>query len=142
VWANNDDRTILKKLYEEFNRNPRLILMEDHTAPELKYIVSQCRLFVGARTHATIAAYSRCVPTLVVGYSVMARGIASDLFGTEEGYVLPVQSLKEPMELTNAFQEMADREEEIRAHLNQMLPNYCACAKAAVQAVRALEKAL
>ena len=142
VWASNDDRTVLKKLYEEFDRNDRLIPVEDHTAPELKYIISRCRLFVGARTHATIAAYSSGVPTLVVGYSVKARGIARDLFGTEAGYVLPVQSLKEPMELTNAFQEMADREEEIRAHLNQMLPNYCACAKAAVQAVRALEKAL
>jgi polysaccharide pyruvyl transferase WcaK-like protein len=142
VWQSNDDRTVLNRLYEEFGRHERLIPVEDHTAPELKYIISKCRLFVGARTHATIAAYSSGVPTLVVGYSVKARGIARDLFGTEAGYVLPVQSLKEPMELTNAFQEMADREEEIRAHLNQMLPNYCACAKAAVQAVRALEKAL
>ena len=142
VWQSNDDRTVLNRLYEEFGRHERLIPVEDHSAPELKYIISKCRLFVGARTHATIAAYSSTVPTLVVGYSVKARGIARDLFGTEEGYVLPVQSLREPMELTNAFQEMADREEEIRVHLNQMLPNYCACAKAAVQAVRALEKAL
>ncbi len=52
------------------------------------------------RTHATIAAYSTGVPTLVVGYSVKARGIARDLFGTEDGYVLPVQQLKESDELT------------------------------------------
>ena len=50
-------------------------------------------MFIGARTHATIAAYSSCVPTLVVGYSIKARGIAKDLFGTDEGYVLPVQAL-------------------------------------------------
>ena len=39
-------------------------------------------------------AYSSCVPTLVVGYSVKARGIARDIFGTEDRYVLPVQSLQ------------------------------------------------
>ena len=52
-------------------------------------------MFIGARTHSTIAAYSSGVPTLVVGYSVKAKGIAKDLFGTEENYVLPVQALKE-----------------------------------------------
>ena len=124
VWPSNDDRTVLNKLYEEFDRNDRLIPVEDHSAPELKYIISKCRLFVGARTHATIAAYSSGVPTLVVGYSVKARGIARDLFGTEEGYVLPVQSLREPMELTNAFRELLKREDADRAHLKAFLPDY------------------
>lgn len=126
VWQSNDDRTVLNRLYEEFGRHERLIPVEDHSAPELKYIISKCRLFVGARTHATIAAYSSCVPTLVVGYSVKARGIARDLFGTEEGYVLPVQSLKEPMELTNAFRMMMEREKVIRDQLRIRLDNYLA----------------
>ena len=68
---------------------------------ELKGYIARCRFFVGARTHATIAAYSSCVPTLVLGYSVKSRGIARDLFGNEENYVLPVQSLQEPDELTS-----------------------------------------
>lgn len=124
VWPSNDDRTVLRRLYEEFGCHERLIPVEDHSAPELKYIISKCRLFVGARTHATIAAYSSGVPTLVVGYSVKARGIARDLFGTEEGYVLPVQSLREPMELTNAFRELLKREDADRAHLKAFLPDY------------------
>lgn len=124
VWPSNDDRTVLRRLYEEFGCHERLIPVEDHSAPELKYIISKCRMFVGARTHATIAAYSSGVPTLVVGYSVKARGIARDLFGTEEGYVLPVQSLREPMELTNAFRELLKREDADRAHLKAFLPDY------------------
>ena len=124
VWPSNDDRTVLRRLYEEFGCHERLIPVEDHSAPELKYIISKCRIFVGARTHATIAAYSSGVPTLVVGYSVKARGIARDLFGTEEGYVLPVQSLREPMELTNPFRELLKREEADRAHLKAFLPDY------------------
>ena len=58
VWASNDDRTALERLYNDFGQNPRLILVGDHTAPELKYIISKCAFFVGARTNATIAAYS------------------------------------------------------------------------------------
>ena len=57
VWASNDDRKVLRKLYDDFGQNERLILVEDHCAPELKYIISKCKMFIGARTHATIAAY-------------------------------------------------------------------------------------
>lgn len=138
VWASNDDRTVLRRLYEDFNQDPRLIMIEDHTAPELKYIISKCRMFIGARTHATIAAYSSCVPTLVVGYSVKARGIARDLFGTEEGYVLPVQQLTEPGQLTNAFLALMAREETDRNHLEKLLPGYLGQAAEAVQQISLL----
>ena len=56
VWESNDDRKVLRQLYDDFDQNPRLVLVEDHNAPELKYIISKCEFFVGARTHATIAA--------------------------------------------------------------------------------------
>lgn len=141
VWANNDDRIPLKQLYDEFDQDSRLILVEDHTAPELKYIISKCSFFVGARTHATIAAYSTGVPTLVVGYSVKARGIARDLFGTENGYVLPVQQLKESNELTQAFIRLYEKRDAIRAHLDERLPGYIARGDAARKALEELAKA-
>lgn len=137
-WERNDDRKVLRQLYESFGRHERLILVEDHPAPELKFLISQCRMFVGARTHATIAAYSSGVPTLAVGYSVKARGIARDLFGSEEHYVLPVQSLKRPEELTEAFCRLQDREAEIRARLQAVLPAYLASAEQAKCALEAL----
>lgn len=139
VWASNDDRTVLRRLYEDFDCDPRLILVEDHTAPELKYIISRCRMFIGARTHATIAAYSSCVPTLVVGYSVKARGIARDLFGSEENYVLPVQQLTAPEQLTEAFVWMKEREANIRMHLETFLLGYLATSQKAVDAIKLLE---
>lgn len=138
VWSSNDDRTVLRQLYQQFNCDPRLVLVEDHTAPELKYIISRCSFFVGARTHATIAAYSTCVPTLVVGYSVKARGIARDLFGTEEGYVLPVQHLKIPEQLTAAFTALYQKRDAIQDHLNRKLPDYLTAADAAVDALKGL----
>ena len=99
-------------------------MVTDRSCTELKYLISNCRFFLGARTHATIAAYSTGVPTLVLGYSVKSRGIARDLFGTEEGYVLPVQKLTRPEELTKAFLRLMDQEEQIRSHLAAILPGY------------------
>ena len=82
VWEYNNDRKPLISLYKKFKDTNRVILLEDHNCEELKGFISRCRFFVGARTHATIAAYSTCVPTLVVGYSIKSRGIATDLFGS------------------------------------------------------------
>ena len=50
-------------------------------ASQIKHVISQLRFFVGARTHATIAALSSGVPTISISYSVKARGINRDLFG-------------------------------------------------------------
>ena len=126
VWESNDDRRVLRQLYEDAGKSDRIVLVEDHTAPELKHIISQCRVFIGARTHATIAAYSSCVPTIVVGYSVKARGIAKDLFGTEEKYVIPVQELHDPLTLTETFKWIYENQESVRAHLKKMMPDYLA----------------
>lgn len=139
VWESNDDRKVLRRLYDDFGQNERLVLVEDHPAPQLKYIISQCSFFVGARTHATIAAYSTAVPTLVVGYSVKARGIARDLFGTEEGYVLPVQELTQPDQLTAAFSELWIKKEEIHRHLEEFLPEYCQTAQPVQQMIFSMQ---
>ena len=124
VWKNNDDRKPLSGLYEKYKSTERLAQIPDGSCEELKGYISQCRFFVGARTHATIAAYSTCVPTLVVGYSIKAAGIAQDLFGSQEHYVLPVQSLKDPQDLVCEFQWLMEQENSIREHLQRKIPDY------------------
>lgn len=124
VWETNDDRKPIHELYENFRTSGRVVEIGDASCEELKGYIGRCSLFVGARTHATIAAYSSCVPTLVVGYSVKARGIARDLFGTEENYVLPVQSLKEPEDLVKGFLWLSSHEKEIKEHLMRIMPDY------------------
>lgn len=124
VWERNDDRKPLHELYECFRNTGRVVEIPDGTCEELKGFISRCRLFVGARTHATIAAYSSQVPTLVVGYSVKARGIAKDIFGTDRNYVIPVQSLKEKDDLVNAFKWIMKYEKDIRFILKLVMPSY------------------
>ena len=124
VWERNDDRKPVHALYEAFAETGRVIQLGDGNCQELKGFIGRCRFFVGARTHATIAAYSTGVPTLVAGYSVKARGIARDLFGTEENYVLPVQKLKKKDDLTKGFQWLFSHEKEIREKLGEVMPGY------------------
>lgn len=124
VCDENNDFKVLERLYNEFKESDKIVLIRDYNCMELKGYIARCRFFVGARTHATIAAYSSCVPTLVLGYSVKSRGIARDLFGTEENYVLPVQTMKEPDELTNHFKWIMEHENEIRNHLEEIMPEY------------------
>lgn len=138
VWTDNDDRKPLGVLYEQFKETGRVIMIGDHTAEELKDIISHCRFMVAARTHASIAAYSKQVPTLVVGYSVKARGIAKDIFGNEDHYVIPVQSLSHPNELTVAFKWLMVNEDKIRNHYASFMPHYIMKALEAGKTLKAL----
>jgi colanic acid/amylovoran biosynthesis protein len=133
-----DDRIPLNTLYQKFKETGRVVMISDHNCMELKGYIYRCRMFIGARTHATIAAYSTCVPTLVVGYSVKAKGIAKDIFGTYDNYVIPVQSLKNKDDLINAFEWMKTNEADIRNHLKKIMPEYCAKAIKAEEEIRRL----
>ncbi len=140
MWNNNDDRLTLAELYKGYEENKRVLLFPDMSCQQVKYVISKCRFFIGARTHATIAAYSSQVPTLVVGYSVKARGIARDLFGTEENYVLPVQTLQDGEALLRAYEWLLQEEENIRIRLAQIMPQYCAKAAQAGDEIRKIWK--
>lgn len=120
------DLKILKIFYKEFKESNRVEIIDNETlsSSELKYIISKCEIFVGARTHATIAAYSSCVPTLVLGYSVKSIGIATDLFGTSNGYVIPVQKIENEEELLEHFKKILENKTEIKKHLEQVMPAY------------------
>lgn len=138
VWAESDDRTVLQRLYTRFAGNPRVALLPDANCAILKAHIANCNLFVGARTHATIAAYANCVPTLAVGYSVKARGIATDIFGTEKHYVADVQQLKEPQCLADAFAWLYNNRQKVRLHLQRVMPGYITRAWQAGDALHAL----
>lgn len=129
IWKGNDDRDPLKTIYDfciEEGFKDRVTFIEDTDAEKLKGIISSCRFFVGARTHSTIAAYSTCVPTLVMGYSVKARGIAKDLFPDYEldNLVMQVQKLSDTSSLSNAFDWLVEHEDELRNHLKTIMPAY------------------
>ncbi|MDR3314074.1 MAG: polysaccharide pyruvyl transferase family protein [Oscillospiraceae bacterium] len=130
----SDDRACLRPLLEG-TPDGRVFLLsegEDWSAAQLKYAISRCRALIGARTHATIAAYSTGVPVLALGYSVKATGIAEDLFGSAKGLVLPVNELT-PENLCTTAAAFLDRATELRETLEAQLPARKASAASAVQ---------
>ena len=140
VWENNDDLKPIDLLYQKYAKSGRVCRLGDHNCMELKGFIARCRFFVGARTHATIAAYSSCVPTLVSGYSVKAKGIAMDLFGTDENLVVPVQKLQNPNQLKDAFIWLQEHETEIRNKLQTIMPEYKERARSAADYMKAMWK--
>ncbi|GAB6435270.1 hypothetical protein bcgnr5372_55280 [Bacillus luti] len=118
----NNDYEVLYKYYEEFKSTGRVIMLPDNlNAIQYKGYIARMRFFIGARTHATIAAYSNYVPTIVLGYSVKSKGIAKDLFG-EEKLVLGIEEISNSETLKAVFNEMVEEEAEIKQKLQQSMP--------------------
>lgn len=129
VYIENDysqeDLLEASRLKEEFKDNSRVFIIDNfYTSRELKYLISKCRMLFTARTHASIAAYSSCVPTIVIGYSIKARGIANDLFGTDENYVVQCQKFTTDKELVSSYRFLLDNEMEIRETLKKKQQYY------------------
>lgn len=133
----NDDYEVLHQYYEEFKHTQRVILLPNHlTAIQYKGYISRMRFFIGARTHATIAAYSNYVPTMVLGYSVKSKGISKDIFG-EEKLVLSIDQISSGFMLKAKFDEMIQEEKLIRQQLQASIPRI---KKMSYKAVEYLDK--
>lgn len=124
VERENDDRMVLEQLHQKYKDSLRITMAEDDNCCKLKNLISQCDFFIGARTHATIAAYSSLVPTLVVGYSTKSLGIAKDIFSTYENYVIDIRNAKSNDELKKSFLFLYENEISIREKLRSDMRQY------------------
>lgn len=123
LMPTDNDLALLQEVYRQTKHTGRVsIISEKLSATEYKYIISKCRFGVFARTHASIAAYDSCVPSLVIGYSVKSGGIAQDLDVTD--YVLPVQSMHTEDNLLLAFNKMIANEAVIKKTLEDRIDAY------------------
>lgn len=120
----NDDLKTLTKLYSEFLDTGRVTLIDNNNCLIQKGYIRRCCMFIGARTHATIAAYSSCVPTLALSYSIKSKGIAKDLFGTYDNYTISIQNLSSDNELVNAFKWLDKNKGAIKNKLEEIMPDY------------------
>lgn len=136
VVQGNDDRECLQSLYQEFRDTKRVLLAEDQNCCKLKGLISKCRFLITARTHASIAAYSMAVPTLVLGYSVKAKGLARDIFGREENMVLSIEEMNEEACLWKSFLYLMEHEVELKEQLSTKMETYCGEAASAAELVK------
>jgi len=125
-WPGQDDRIIAENVqieYSKYDDRITLLKSEDLNYLQIRYIISQCFAFIGGRTHAAISAYSTCVPTIALGYSIKSRGIAKDL-GLPEKYVVDSKHITKDGFLLDAFKDLVDNIHEVRTHLCAIMPEY------------------
>lgn len=122
IEEGNNDYECLEEFYKQFKDTGRVLILPNNlNAIQYKGYISRMRFFIGARTHATIAAYSSGVPTMVLGYSVKSKGIAKDIFGTEK-LVLNLEEISDAPKLIGKFDEMLAEELPLKETLSKRVP--------------------
>lgn len=121
----NSDSAYMTRLLHEvrqhgLNDDRVSILPRSLNAAQLKDVIARCTYFIGARTHATIAALSQGVPTISIAYSVKAKGINQDLFGHTR-YVLDTPKVNEE-NLATYFSLLTEEGPAIRSLLDSIMP--------------------
>lgn len=124
TWDGQDDRVVARMIAERYKNAGRIsvLAMENLNYCQIRYVISMCKLFVGARTHAVISAYSTCVPTLALGYSIKSKGIAKDL-GLAPYLVIDSKNVRKGILIESLVRMIADGEA-IRQHLKSVMPDY------------------
>lgn len=121
----NDDAAFMEGILKTIQvDSKRLMLLQasNLSSTQLKYVISRTKCFIGARTHATIAAMSSNVPTISIGYSVKALGINEDVFGSDE-WVLDHKNLTGAA-LADKTLSVLKREQAIRNQLATLNQSY------------------
>ncbi len=132
VDESDDDYILARRVAEQIDRNwaGRIFCVgPELSAAETKWVISRCSVFAGMRTHSTIAAFSTGVPTLSFAYSVKARGLNKDIFGSLD-YCLEPGDVR-PDAVSAHVLRLLEQEAAIRAHLNARVPQLVEAAYAA-----------
>ena len=92
----NDDMVACRQAYERLSDKTNVVLVDkDMTAPQVKYVISKMKFFIGARMHANFAAIYTGVPVFGTAYSYKFKGAfdANGLDGEKQTAML--NNLKE-----------------------------------------------
>lgn len=121
--SNKSDWVFLKSIFEKISEKQFCkIVDKEYSAREMKWVISNCKFFIGARTHATIAAISSGVPTIALAYSSKAYGIWRDIFGGDDD-VIHVSNLSTAI-LLERFDSIAARSNSVCSILEEVRKTY------------------
>ena len=90
-----DDAAWLEQIYSELPEKYQkkvALLQSKIGAPCSKGALKQCDLLISARMHCCVAAVSQNIPTIFLGYSIKAEGMARNVYDNTE-WVIPVKDL-------------------------------------------------
>ena len=124
LWKGQDDRIISNLIKEKYDSHNRISILDSDNLNycQIRYVISKCCCFIGARTHAMISAYSTCTPAIAIGYSIKSRGIAKDIGMPEETVVNSINIKKN--QLINAFTNMQQNMSDLKRYITQNTEQY------------------
>lgn len=131
-----NDHDVLTQILAHSDSRRAVLLPGDLSASRYKGYISKCSVYMGARTHSLVAAYSSCVPAYALGYSIKAKGMAKDIFGAEK-YVADTSSL-EGDALIDCAKELINDSEQIKRRLEAVMPRMKADSMSAGEKLREL----
>lgn len=122
-YPTQNDYEFLAKAAEDLTdlKDRLAIVPPSLSAAEYKWIISRTRAFAGSRTHSTIAAFSSCVPTISIGYSLKSTGLNEDIYGHTD-WRIKVADLT-PDLLAEKFEEIIAKESDVRNQLDSVIPD-------------------
>jgi len=134
--TSRDDYLFLSRV-AKLLKEPEGVMTLDpiYDAAQLKWVISRVRVFAGARTHSTLAAISSCVPTVCIGYSMKARGIAQDVYNHLDWLITGQELVNDPTILRDRFDSLLSNYAEIRSHLEQENPEFVQRARNAAEQI-------
>lgn len=113
----DDDRTVARDIFRLIENKSRLNLIEkDYRPEELKGIIGEFDLFIGARMHSTIASTSMGIPTIILAYCNKAYGVIGEMLGYD--HVLDIKNLSSEKLVRTVNKIWAEREE-LKGRLNK-----------------------
>jgi polysaccharide pyruvyl transferase WcaK-like protein len=95
-------------------------LEHEYDHREIKSVIGECDLFIGARMHACIAAVSRCVPTIALAYSDKFKGVM-DMVASPAISVIDLRSAQIEL-IVSAFNNLHAQRENLCQDLRQRIP--------------------
>ena len=124
-WEKQDDRVTAKILKDLYPYEERISVIDSDkwNYMQIRYVISKCAYFIGARTHAVISAYSTCIPTIALGYSIKSKGIAKDI-GMPVETILDSTTRIETGALISAFKYLMKNRNDILDVLHKNSPDY------------------
>ena len=118
VRGKKDDFLLTKEIMDLMQNKDRICLFDtyEYTAAQIKWIISQCSLFIGSRFHALLASLSTCVPSMAIGWQVKYFELME--WVDQMDYVSDFRMMKHE-ELKMMYQSLFKNRSHIRAHLRK-----------------------
>lgn len=138
MWKGQDDRIISNLIKDKYDLKNRISILDSNKLNycQIRHVISKCKCFIGARTHAVISAYSTCTPAIAIGYSIKSRGIANDIGISPKTIIDSLKTKKD--KLLEAFIYTIQNEAEISDQISLKMKTYRKKAKNASDALKSV----